>query len=398
MTSSMAERKKLIQGVLLVGIGLGVPQALAYAASVFAARLLDPSEFGAFGAMQGITQIATPIGLAMQAVTARKLANKKKTSFENLLKFGLEVSIFIFIFTIFISYPLSAIFQIEYIVLVLTIGAIAPFVFISTQLGIAQGKEFYSKLAWIYVVFGIGRSISAIVGLLIYPKLISVGLGFFCGTFLSAIIAQFILGHRNKFWKSKRTANSSTELIRATQVLFSLYVLVNIDVLLARIVLSPIESGIYSVGMLVAKIAFFLPQAFTVVLFPKMGKFDSSALKLATLGTAILCSIYILICYFASELVVFAIGGTKYQELFSEVWYFALEGTLFSILQVLLYGRIAREDSRAAVLLWFAIVFVVFVTALNINNVISLVLTLTITTFILVIFVYFSQIKKRKYF
>jgi hypothetical protein len=37
----------------------------------------------------------------------------------------------------------------------LTIGAIAPFVFISTQLGIAQGKEFYLKLAGIYIVFGI---------------------------------------------------------------------------------------------------------------------------------------------------------------------------------------------------------------------------------------------------
>ena len=71
MVSTPQERKRLIQGVIVVGGGLAVPQVLAYAASVIAARLLVPAEFGAFGAMQGITQIGTPIGLAIQAIAAR---------------------------------------------------------------------------------------------------------------------------------------------------------------------------------------------------------------------------------------------------------------------------------------------------------------------------------------
>jgi hypothetical protein len=62
----------------------------------------------------------------------------------------------------------------------------------------------------------------------IYPKLILVGIRFFGGTRLSIIIAHSVL--------------------------------VNIDVLLARIVLTPEESGIYTVGMLVAKIAFLCPK------------------------------------------------------------------------------------------------------------------------------------------
>ena len=49
MVSTSAERKRLIQGVVVVGAGLAVPQVLAYAASVIAARLLIPAEFGAFG-------------------------------------------------------------------------------------------------------------------------------------------------------------------------------------------------------------------------------------------------------------------------------------------------------------------------------------------------------------
>jgi hypothetical protein len=58
------------------------------------------------------------------------------------LKLGLEVSIIVMIATIIISFPLSTIIKIDYLVLVLTLGAIAPFVFISTKLGIAQGKVF----------------------------------------------------------------------------------------------------------------------------------------------------------------------------------------------------------------------------------------------------------------
>jgi O-antigen/teichoic acid export membrane protein len=133
MVSTPQERKRLIQGVIVVGAGLAVPQVLAYAASVIAARLLIPAEFGAFGAMQGITQIGTPIGLAIQAIAARRLVKNSANKHHDLLKFGLEVSIAVMLATLLISFPLSSIFNIDYLVLVLTIGAIAPFVFISTQ-------------------------------------------------------------------------------------------------------------------------------------------------------------------------------------------------------------------------------------------------------------------------
>ena len=396
MVSTPQERKRLIQGVIVVGAGLAVPQVLAYAASVIAARLLVPSEFGAFGAMQGITQIGAPIGLAIQAIAARRLVKNSQNKHHDLLKFGLEVAIAVMVATLIISYPLSFIFNIQYLVLVLTIGALAPFVFISTQLGIAQGKEFYFKLAAIYIVFGIGRSVSAIVGLIVYPEIISVGIGFFGGTLLSAIVAHFILGNSKKFWKTDRADQSINELWKATQALFALYVLVNIDVLLARIVLTPEESGIYTVGMLVAKIAFFMPQAITVVLFPKMGRNDSSALRLAVLGTALIGTGYVGVCYFGSEFVVDAIGGSNYSDLYSEVWLFAIEGSLFAILQVLLYGRIAREDTKVSILLWAgSILATLSVWLIMVDTVITVVSSLIGVTFILTIIAGFSELRHR---
>jgi len=162
------------------------------------------------------------------------------------------------------------------------------------------------------------------------------------------------------------------------------------------VVLTPEESGVYTVGMLVAKIAFFMPQAITVVLFPKMGKNDSSALRLAVIGTALIGAGYVGVCYFGSEFVVNAIGGSGYSELYSEVWLFAIEGALFAILQVLLYGRIAREDTKVSILLWVgSIIATVSVWAIAIDTIITVVSSLIGVTLILVIIAAVTELRHR---
>jgi hypothetical protein len=147
---------------------------------------------------------------------------------------------------------------------------------------------------------------------------------------------------------------------------------------------------------LVAKIAFFMPQAITVVLFPKMGQNDSSALRLAVLGTALIGAGYLAVTYFASEFVVNAIGGFGYAELYSEVWFFAIEGSLFAVLQVLLYGRIAREDSKVSFLLWVgSATATVSVWLIVTNTIITVVTSLISVTFILVIIATVTELRLR---
>jgi hypothetical protein len=148
--------------------------------------------------------------------------------------------------------------------------------------------------------------------------------------------------------------------------------------------------------MLVAKIAFFMPQAITVVLFPKMGQNDSSALRLAVLGTSLIGAGYIAVTYFASEFVVNAIGGSGYAELYSEVWLFAIEGSLFAILQVLLYGRIAREDTKVSILLWGgSILAAISVWLIVSDSVVTVVSALIGVTFILVIIAAVTELRHR---
>jgi hypothetical protein len=140
-----------------------------------------------------------------------------------------------------------------------------------------------------------------------------------------------------------------------------------------------------------------MPQAITVVLFPKMGRNDSSALRLAVLGTTVIGFFYTLVCYFGSEFVVNAIGGSNYAELYSEVWFFALEGSLFAVLQVLLYGRIAREDTKVSILLWIgSIVATLSIWLISNDTIITVVSSLISVTFVLVIISAVSELRHRQ--
>jgi hypothetical protein len=127
-----------------------------------------------------------------------------------------------------------------------------------------------------------------------------------------------------------------------------------------------------------------------------MGRNDSSALRLAVLGTTLIGTAYVGVCYFASEFVVNAIGGSGYSELYSEVWLFAIEGSLFAILQVLLYGRIAREDTKVSILLWIgSIIATLSVWLIMIDTVLTVVSSLIGVTFILVIIAAVTELRHR---
>jgi glucose dehydrogenase len=84
---------------------------------------------------------------------------------------------------------------------------------------------------------------------------------------------------------------------------------------------------------------------------------------LATGLTAILGLVITLISLFAGDLVIRVLGGAQYTELGSEAWLFALEGSAFALVQVLLYARLATQDRRAVLAVWGALVVLVTVVA-----------------------------------
>ncbi|MHB1067063.1 MAG: lipopolysaccharide biosynthesis protein, partial [Candidatus Nanopelagicales bacterium] len=205
------------------------------------------------------------------------------------------------------------------------------------------------------------------------------------GCAAGAVIAYQIICPRT--WSRTLTSGIRGEFAHVLHALFVLFTLTNVDVLLARLFLTADESGEYSVGVLLAKIAFFLPNAIVIVLFPKMSSGDTRrAVYVATGLTAAVGLLITGFSYLFGSFVIRVLGGTQYPNLGSEAWLFALEGSAFALVQVLLYARLATQDRRAVLSVWIALgVLVAIVSLWRHDSVAQIVTTVVAVSLVLTV-------------
>jgi O-antigen/teichoic acid export membrane protein len=156
--------------------------------------------------------------------------------------------------------------------------------------------------------------------------------------------------------RSVRLARMRSEVAHAAHALAALFVLTNIDLLLARALLDPVQAGLYAAGAIVAKVAFWLPQAVVVVAFPRMAdQRRNRSLVLGSSAIVVLGLVLVAATAALPGLVVGVVGGPAYVALEPDVWRFALLGSAQSLAQFLLYSRLAVDDRSAVVGLWVTV-------------------------------------------
>jgi hypothetical protein len=139
------------------------------------------------------------------------------------------------------------------------------------------------------------------------------------------------------------------ELGTATTGLFGLFLLANLDVLLARHYLDRAAAGRYALGAVVAKIAFWAPQFVVTVVFPRLaGGADprrllgASALVIGGFGGLLAAALAV-----ADRLgLVVPVLGGGYAGLGPLLPVFAALGTGLALVQLLLFEGIATRDRR----------------------------------------------------
>jgi len=157
--------------------------------------------------------------------------------------------------------------------------------------------------------------------------------------------------------------------VNASVALLLLYALTNVDVLLARLFLSPDKSGEYAVGALAAKIAFFLPATVMMMLYPRMAKESANkATNLALAMTLAISVVSVSASWFFGESLVQILGGIRYEELATEIWIFAAEGSAFALVQVLLWSGLAAEDKKVVFLVTAGVIALVLIVSFWANS------------------------------
>jgi O-antigen/teichoic acid export membrane protein len=354
------DRRLIASGSVIVAAALALAQAFAYLVSVIAARALGPTQFGTLAAMLALLLIGNVVALGLQAVSARHLVNTPQANQGGMgryfLRAGTVTGGLVFIATSVAAPLLYWILNLEgWLPLVWVALTLIPLTWVGAQLGVAQGREKYWRLAGIYASVGVGRGIGGVVGAITGQSASSTLLGICIGTWLGALIGRLLV--RNLLASGRITVpHMLSETLHASHALLALFLLTNVDVVIARAILTPDEAGNYGVGSIIAKVAFWLPQFVTVIAFPQLAdNRRKRALTAALAAVAILGTVVILGTWLLPGVIVGLVGGPSYAALIPIAWMFAAIGATFALAQALLMARIAIDDRWAVVALWASI-------------------------------------------
>ncbi len=365
---SGTSRSALAKGLVLVGAATLVGNGAAYLLSMVSARILNKADFGALGALLGLLVILATLGISTQALAARRVATAgpdRASVEEQIIRLSIFLGFAVIVGGLAFAWPIGMIFTIPVVAVATGIGSLGFVIVGSAAMGIAQGREEHTRLSLAFIANGGSRAVGGIIGVVVLASVTGVGIGLFIGCAVGAIIAYLLV--RRPDWKpfgTKVGAGIGLELGHVVHALMVLFTLTNVDILLARFFLTEDQSGQYAVGVLLAKIAFFLPNAIVIVLFPKMSAEESRrTVYIATGLTAVVGMFITAGAFFLGDLVVRILGGAQYVSMGDVIWLFALEGSAFALVQVLLYARLAAQDRRAVFAVWIALLTLVIVVA-----------------------------------
>lgn len=368
-TASSSARTTL-RGGAGIAIAMAIMNLTTYLFNIVAARWLGPEPYGAVAAILGLLIVLNVLSLALQATAARRVAAapEDRPMIEAQIRRATAYCSFGLGLGCLLAAPLfnSMLHLHSLATSALIAVCVVPLTFMGGQAGLLQGESRWLPLSLVYLSFGLGRLVAGVVAMLIRPDELGATIGLAVGAFAPAIVGQLALAHPTRGPRALAgTATAAAakaspvlrEVFSSSHALLAFLALSNADVVLARTLLSNHDAGLYAGGLILTKAVLFLPQFVVIVAFPSMARQSDSGstrtkgllLILAIGGSAALAS------WALAPWATAFIGGDQYASLQSDLWGWAALGTVLGLIQLLVYGVLARQHRRAVFLVWAAL-------------------------------------------
>jgi O-antigen/teichoic acid export membrane protein len=356
--ASVTPGRALLRDALVLTVGMAVANGSNYAFNLVMAGLLGPEAYGALGALLALVLLGSVPGLALQAVVARRTALGQgggATPWPEARLLVAWVGVALGVLVVLAAPALVAFLHLGSALPVLWLAlALAPTPLLFAVQGLLQGRERFGALAVVLVGGALGKLAIGLV-------LVAAGLGVpgaMAGVAAGGALAALgglRLARRPPRPGERRPAGRAAalhlglEAATATVGLLGLFLLANLDMLLARHYLDQAASGSYALGAVVAKIAFWAPQFVVTMVFPRLVRtadprrlLGGAALLVAGFGGLLAAG---LASAAALGLAVPVLGG-GYAAAGPLLPLFALLGTGLALTQLLLFEGIAARDRR----------------------------------------------------
>lgn len=383
MSNQVSER---VRSGAVIAVAMGIMNLSTYGYTVLVAHTIGKEPYGAFSALSGALLVISVLSLGLQATGARRIAAApdQVVAIERVvLGVGLRSALVLGALCLAGAPILNIVLRLESLPTAMLVAVAAfPLTLMGAQAGVLQGERRWGPLALVYLAQGVGRIGFGTALVVIWPGEFTAMLGVALGCWLPVLVGWLVL-RRPRVDVPHSEGHPGLELLRevghSSQALLAFFALSNVDILVARATMSSSDAGIYAAGLIMVKAVLFLPQFVVVYAFPSLSKAETTrrTLLLALGMSATLGAVGVLATVALPDLALLFVGGDQYAEIKDDIWKFAIVGTLLSMIQLLVYSALARQQRWAVILIWTALVVLTF-GAIQVATATSLVLTVVI--------------------
>ncbi len=346
-----------------VAAGTMVANVFAYLIHLAASRWWSSTaEYGELAVGLSAILVLGVAALALQAVVARAVVHRADPG--RIRRVTVATVVIVGGLVVVAAPILAAVASLGVTTALASLASAPMLTLIYAGLGVLQGRGAFRLLAWMLAAVGVLRNV---------PMLIAIAAGASPAGVLSAGAAGAVVAAVGVTWvvrsSSADSAASSAvsdaaddagltllDVARASGVQLVLVVATSIDLLLARTVLTPDDAGIYALGAIATKVAFWLPQAVGVVFYPRLADPATSRRSLVH-AIAVVSAIGVVLTVgagVAGPLVPIVVRA-DYAPLVPILWVFAYTGSMLAVLQVALLSAIARRATAVSWVTWVVV-------------------------------------------
>ncbi|WP_422394990.1 polysaccharide biosynthesis protein [Nocardia vulneris] len=358
---SAVRRFPVVADLTLVTAGAMTANVAGYLLQLLAGRWLGVAGYSEFASLLAVQLLCAVPALALQNVVARELVRGASAAALRGLQWRCAVIVAVVV-ALLIPVVTTAL-NVGVAACAAALCAAPALVLLSGEQGVLQGGRRFRALGVVLGAAGIARVAPALVVLAAgggaAPALIAAAAGI-AG---AAAFARFVAGSPAP---RDRTADVDEDevvqaigvlpVLRAAQVQAALMALSSADLIVVRMVLDDADASRYALGTIATKIAFWLPQAVGVVLYPRMAQPTHSARAIRS-ALAVLSGIGIaaVLCAALAAPIAPVLAGQDYAPIQGLLWLFALHGAILAVLQGAMLSAIAVDRTALAALTWLGL-------------------------------------------
>ncbi|WP_459550022.1 polysaccharide biosynthesis protein [Nocardia sp. X0981] len=345
----------------------------SYLLQLLAGRWLGVAGYSEFASLLAVQLLCAVPALALQNVVARELVHGADTAGLRALRW--RCALLVASAVVVLVPVVSVVLEVDIAAAAAALGSAPALVVLAGEQGVLQGRGRFRDLALVLGITGIAKVLPALVVLAcgggatpalwaaaagigaaaVYARLVAgaargIGPAGSLGDTMPVLSADAGLPNREP---AGRGLAGVLAVLQAAQVQAALMALSSADLIVVRIVLDEPDASRYALGTIATKIAFWLPQAVGVVLYPRMARPASSAAAVRS-ALAVLSGVGVCAVLGAAVAAPLAplFAGRDYAPIEGLLWLFALHGAVLAVLQGALLSAIAVNRTAFAALAW----------------------------------------------